>query len=98
MALAARKRTGWKRGAFETVRDPLGSLATLNCSIVQITLAEDRFDESGEERAAWIKADAEAKVKAEQAAETARLDAVREDRRMENKRQAPRHGDPAILC
>ena len=78
---------GWKRGAFETVRDPLASLANLNRSIIQITLAEDRFDESGEERAARIKAEAEAKAKAEQAAEAQRAYSASQRRRAENKRQ-----------
>ena len=44
---------------------PIASLANLNRAIVQITLAEDRFDESAEERAARIKAEAEAKARAE---------------------------------
>src|SRR5260370_42125286 len=32
---------GWKREPFERVSDPIASLANLNRSIVQITLAED---------------------------------------------------------
>ena len=70
----------WKREAFETVRDPLASLANLNRSIVQITLAEDRFDETGEERAARIVAEA----KAAAAERTYSADQLR---RVENKRQ-----------
>ena len=62
----------WKREAFEKVADPLASLANLNRSIVQITLAEDRFDESREERAARLKAEAEARVRAERADEAER--------------------------
>src|SRR3984957_2209725 len=42
----------WKREAFEKVNDPIASLANLNRAIVQITLAEDRFVERAEERAA----------------------------------------------
>jgi hypothetical protein len=75
----------WKREAFEKVTDPIASLANLNRAIVQVTLAEDRFDESAEERAARIRAEAEAKVRAEQAALTARTDAERTLRRAENK-------------
>ena len=78
----------WKREAFETVSDPIAALANLNRAIVQVTLAEDRFDETAEERAARIKAEAEARVRAEQAAATAHSDAERTLRRVENKRQA----------
>jgi len=78
----------WKREAFETVSDPIAALANLNRAIVQVTLAEDRFDESAEERAARIKAEAEARVRAEQAAAAAHSDAERTLRRAENKRQA----------
>ena len=73
----------WKREPFEKVTDPLASLANLNRAIVQITLAEDRFDETAEDRAARIKAEAEARVRAGQ-------DAERTLRRTENKRQV--HG------
>jgi hypothetical protein len=81
---------GWKREPFEKITDPVASLANLNRAIVQITLAEDRFDESAEERVARIKAEAEAKARAEQAAATARTDAERTLRRAENKRRT--HG------
>jgi hypothetical protein len=81
---------GWKREMFAEVKDPVASLANLNRAIIQITLAEDRFDESAEERAARIKAEAEAKVRAEQAAATAHTDAERTLRRAENKRRT--HG------
>jgi len=80
----------WKREAFETVSDPIAALANLNRAIVQVTLAEDRFDETAEERAARIKAEAEAKVRAEQAAALARTDADRTLRRAENKHRT--HG------
>jgi hypothetical protein len=80
----------WKREAFERVTDPVASLANLNRAIVQITLAEDRFDESAEDRAARIKAEAEARVRVAEVAATARTDAERTLRRAENKRQA--HG------
>jgi hypothetical protein len=78
----------WKREAFERVTDPIASLANLNRAIVQVTLAEDRFDESAEERAARIKAEAEARVRAEQTAAVERTAAERTLRRAENKRQA----------
>ena len=78
---------GWKREPFEKITDPVASLANLNRSIVQVTLAEDRFDETAEDRAARIRAEAEARVRAEQTAEAQRLEAVREDRQVENKRQ-----------
>ena len=77
----------WKTPPFEKVTDPIAALANLNRAIVQITLAEDRFDECAEARAARIKAEAEAKIRTEQAA---RADAERTLRRAENKRQA--HG------
>jgi hypothetical protein len=80
----------WKREPFEKVTDPIASLANLNRAIVQITLAEDRFDESSEERAARIKAEAEAKVRAEQAAAAEQDYTARQIRRAENKRQT--HG------
>jgi len=58
--------------------------------IVQITLAEDRFDESAEERAARIKAEADAKIRAAEAALAEQDYTARQIRRAENKRQA--HG------
>jgi hypothetical protein len=81
---------GWKREMFEGVKDPVASLANLNRAIIQITLAEDRFDESSEERAARIKAEAEAEVRAEQAAATERDYTAAQIRRAENKRRT--HG------
>ena len=80
----------WKREAFERVTDPVASLANLNRAIVQITLAEDRFDESAEDRAARIKAEAEARVRAAEAAAAEQNYTARQIRRAENKRQA--HG------
>ena len=77
----------WKREAFEKVSDPVASLANLNRAIVQITLAEDRFDESAEDRAARIKAEAEARVKAEQAAAREHDYTAGQIRRTETKRQ-----------
>ena len=76
----------WKRAALEEIANPVAALANLNRSIVQICLAEDRFDESAEERAARIKAEAEAQAKAE--AERAKT--ASQIRRAENKRQAQR--------
>src|ERR1700761_6339650 len=69
----------WKHGPFETITDPVASLANLNRAIVQITLAEDRFDESAEERAARTRA-----------AAAERDYTAGQIRRAENKRQA--HG------
>ena len=77
---------GWKREPFEKITDPVASLANLNRAIVQITLAEDRFDESAEERTARIKAEAEAKVRAEQAAAAERDYAAHQIRKAENRR------------
>src|ERR1700722_10452503 len=78
---------GWKREPFEKITDPVASLANLNRAIVQITLAEDRFDESAEDRAARIKAEAEARVKAEQAAAREHDYTAGQIRRAETKRQ-----------
>ena len=77
----------WKGEVFEHVKDPLASLANLNRSIIQITLNEDRLDETGEERALRIKAEAEAEVRARHEAETARAAAEAERTRAANKRQ-----------
>jgi hypothetical protein len=77
----------WKLHVFEHVRDPLASLANLNRSMIQLTLAEDRFDESEAERVERVKAEAEAKVKADREAETARAYTDAQIRRADNKRQ-----------
>ncbi len=77
----------WKRDVFEHVRDPVASLANLNRAIIQLTLAEDRLDESDAERAERLKEEAEAKVRAEREAETARAYTEAQIRRAENKRQ-----------
>ena len=77
----------WKKEAIEKLRNPVADLANLNRSIIQITLAEDRFDETGEERLARIKAEAEAEVRAEREAEAARSQAEATLRRAETKRQ-----------
>jgi len=77
----------WKKEALEKIDNPVAALANLNRSIIQITLAEDRFDETREERVERIKAEAEAKARAESAAEAARLEAEATLRRTENKRQ-----------
>jgi hypothetical protein len=69
----------WKHQPFEKITDPVASLANLNRAIVQITLAEDRFDESAEERAERIRAEAEATRARRTAAE-------RTLQRAENKR------------
>jgi hypothetical protein len=77
----------WRKEAVEKLRNPVADLANLNRSIIQITLAEDRFDETGEERKARIVAEAEAKVRAEREAEAARAYTDGQIRRAENKRQ-----------
>jgi len=77
----------WKKEALEKLDNPVAALANLNRAIIQITLAEDRFDETSEERAVRIKAEAEAKARAEREAETGRLQAEATLRRAENKRQ-----------
>ena len=77
----------WKKPALEALKDPVAALANLNRSIIQITLAEDRFDETREERAERIRAEGEAKARAERAAEASRLQAEATLRRTENKRQ-----------
>jgi hypothetical protein len=77
----------WKREALEGIKDPVAALANLNRAIIQITLAEDRFDETGEERKARIAAEAEAKVRAEREAEAQRAYAEAQLRKVENKRQ-----------
>src|SRR6185312_12905280 len=75
----------WKKEPLEKLRNPVADLANLNRSIIQITLAEDRFDETGEERAERIRAEAEAEVRAKREAETARLQAEVTLRRAEKK-------------
>ncbi|HEX4507179.1 MAG TPA: hypothetical protein VH722_15725 [Alphaproteobacteria bacterium] len=77
----------WKKEAIEKIGNPVAALANLNRSIIQITLAEDRFDETGEERLARIKAEAEAEARARNEAEAARAYTDAQIRRAENKRQ-----------
>src|ERR1700744_5703758 len=77
----------WKKEAIEKLRNPVADLANLNRSIIQITLAEDRFDETSEERKARIVAEAEAQIRAERDAEAARAYTEGQIRRAENKRQ-----------
>jgi hypothetical protein len=69
----------WKKEALEKLDNPVAALANLNRSIIQITLAEDRFDETAEERAQRIRDEADARARAEREAEAAL-------RRAENKR------------
>ena len=77
----------WRKEAVGKLHNPVADLANLNRSIIQVTLAEERFDETREERLARIKAEAEAQVRAEREAEAARLQAEATLRRTENKRQ-----------
>lgn len=78
----------WKKQALEKLDNPVAALANLNRSIIQMTLAEDRFDETCEERAERIKAEAEAQARAEREADAGRLQAEATLRRAETKRQA----------
>jgi hypothetical protein len=78
---------GWKREALEGIKDPMAALANLNRALIQITLAEDRFDETGEERRARIAAEAEAKARAEREAEAQLAYTETQVRRAENRRQ-----------
>ena len=68
------------------IKDPVSALATLNRSIVQIAMYEDRLDETTEERTARIVAEAEAKVKTERAAQAQRDRTAAQIRRVENRR------------
>jgi hypothetical protein len=77
----------WKCGAFEHVKDPLASLANLNRSIVQITLAEERFDENNEEHAARLKSERDAREKAEQNARAQSAYTASQQRRADNKQR-----------
>jgi len=77
----------WKCGAFEHVKDPLASLANLNRSIVQITLAEERFDENNEEHAARLKSERDASEKAEQNARAQSAYTASQQRRADNKQR-----------
>jgi hypothetical protein len=77
----------WKCAAFESIRDPLASLANLNRSIVQITLAEERFDESNAERADRLKAEREARETAERNAQAQRAYTASQHRRAQNRLQ-----------
>ena len=77
----------WKKEAIEKIGNPVAALANLNRAIIQITLAEERFDETGEERLARIAAEAEAEVRARREADAARAQAEATLRRAENKRQ-----------
>ena len=77
----------WKKEALEKIGNPAAALANLNRSIIQITLAEERFDETSEERLARIKAEAESEVRARHEAEAARAQAEATLRRAENKRR-----------
>ena len=72
---------------FDDTKDPIGSLAKLNRTVVQIVLAEERLDESVEERAARVAAEAEARVKAERQDAAARDHTAAQIRRAETRRQ-----------
>ena len=77
----------WKRDALKGIANPIAALANLNRSLVQLYLAEERFDESAQERAARVKAEAEARAKAEAAEAAERSYTAGQVRRAENKRQ-----------
>ncbi len=72
---------------FAGMTDPITALANLNRSIVQVALAEERFDETGEERAARLTREAEAHDRAECAARDKRAFAAAQLRRAVNRRQ-----------
>src|SRR5579859_5872233 len=67
-------------GNIDRARDPLSAVPALNRSIIQLTLLEERLDESDEERAARIRQEAEAKARARQ-------DKAGEARRSETRRR-----------
>ena len=77
----------WKKEPIEKIGNPVAALANLNRSIIQVTLAEERFDETREERLERIRAEAEAEARARREAEAARAQAEATLRRAENKRQ-----------
>ena len=77
----------WKCKAFENIRDPLASLANLNRAIVQITLAEERFDENNEERAQRLKSERDARETAERNAQAQRAYTASQQRRADNKQR-----------
>ena len=68
---------------FARIEDPLASLADLNRSIIQVALAEERFDETDGERALRVKAEAEAAARAE----IRRADNAMQLRRAQNRLQ-----------
>ncbi len=78
---------GWQIGNIDRARDPLAAVPALNRSIIQLTLLEERLDEGDEERAERIKAEAEAKVREERAAEAARQDMASQALRSETRRR-----------
>jgi hypothetical protein len=70
---------------FGDMKDPIASLANLNRSVVQIVLAEERLDETTEERATRIVGEAQAQVKAEYEATAVRERTETQERRAENR-------------
>lgn len=83
----AGRLNSWQTGNIDRARDPLAAVPALNRSIIQLTLLEERLDESDEERIQRIKAEAEAKVKAAAAAQTERADKEGDARRSETRRR-----------
>jgi hypothetical protein len=77
----------WQSGNIDRARDPLATVPALNRSIIQLTLLEERLDESNEERTERIKQEAEAKVRAQQAAEAAEQEKAGEALRGETRRR-----------
>jgi hypothetical protein len=77
----------WQAGNIDRARDPLAAVPALNRSIIQLTLLEERLDESDEERIARTRAEAEASVRAATAAETAQDEKAGEERRRETRRR-----------
>ena len=77
----------WQVGNIDRARDPLAAVPAINRSIIQLTLLEERLDESDEDRAERIKAEAEAKARADAAAMAAQAEKAGEARRSETRRR-----------
>jgi hypothetical protein len=83
----AGRLNSWQAGNIDRARDPLAAVPAINRSIIQLTLLEERLDESDEERTQRIKAEAEAKARAAAAAAAERDEKAGEARRSETRRR-----------
>ncbi len=72
---------------LKETKDPISSLAKLNISVVQITLAEERLDETVEERSARLAAENAACARSERREASAQDYAQSQIRRSENRQQ-----------